>query len=639
MQISTILSQIDLGSYALPEFQRGYVWNRDQVRKLMSALYREYPIGELLVWVTETNESITKGDGQLTPGSVNLILDGQQRITTLYGIINGKPPKFFDGDERAFKDLYFNLDTEIFEFYAPMKMKGKREWISVTELMQKDVGQFIQDAMEDNPENGQFLMNHMAQLVKITNIKNINIHIEQVAGDNFNIDVVVDIFNNVNSGGTKLSKGDLALAKICGEWPQAREELKNILGKFDNAGYHFQMDWLLRCITVYLTNRPYFTELTKVDISDFKEALNPTEKMIGDCLDHIGSRLGLDNDKVLGGRYAIPTMIGYLRIKNNKPDSAEWDKLLFWYIHSFLWGRYSASTESVMAQDLNALLDGGDIDTLISMMRKSVGDMRLHPDDFIAWSTGARFYPLLYMLTRVCHARDFMSDLELSNAMLGKNSSLEVHHIFPKAQLYKLGLSKDLVNQLGNYAFLTKDTNDYISDREPIDYMNESLKKAPGALASHWVPMDKALWELNNYEDFLDERRKNLAEVANNFLDSLYEGTAEPVTIENYSERNVTQSLNTTSSEEDKIINNINEWMEQQGLDTGVKNYNVVDEDGVVLATIDLAWPNGIQAELSKPIALLLNETEDTHATVNQNGYIYFIDADSFKKYIQDKYL
>jgi len=84
MDIQTILSQIDLGSYALPEFQRGYVWNRDQVRKLMNSLYNGYPIGGLLVWVTSTNKDITRGDGSLTPGSVNLILDGQQRITSLY---------------------------------------------------------------------------------------------------------------------------------------------------------------------------------------------------------------------------------------------------------------------------------------------------------------------------------------------------------------------------------------------------------------------------------------------------------------------------------------------------------------------------------------------------------------------------
>ena len=95
MNIGVILDQIDLGSMALPEFQRGYVWNRDQVRGLMESLYRKHPVGGLLVWLTKTEDASARGDGSLAPGIVKLLLDGQQRITSLYGIIRGKPPKFF----------------------------------------------------------------------------------------------------------------------------------------------------------------------------------------------------------------------------------------------------------------------------------------------------------------------------------------------------------------------------------------------------------------------------------------------------------------------------------------------------------------------------------------------------------------
>src|SRR5688500_15356175 len=116
MKISTILDHIDLGAMALPEFQRGYVWNRDQVRGLMDSLYRRHPVGSLLVWVTKTENADARGDGALQPGSVELLLDGQQRITTLYGIVRGKPPKFFEGNALAFTDLYFDLEDEAFEF-------------------------------------------------------------------------------------------------------------------------------------------------------------------------------------------------------------------------------------------------------------------------------------------------------------------------------------------------------------------------------------------------------------------------------------------------------------------------------------------------------------------------------------------
>jgi Protein of unknown function DUF262 len=142
MRVSDILSLIDLGSIALPEFQRGYVWNRDQVRSLMQSLYRRYPVGSLLVWATRSEDAHARGDGAVAPGVVKLLLDGQQRMTSLYGIIRGRPPKFFDGNAEAFTGLHFHLEREEFAFYSPLKMQDDPLWIDVTELMQKGVAHF-----------------------------------------------------------------------------------------------------------------------------------------------------------------------------------------------------------------------------------------------------------------------------------------------------------------------------------------------------------------------------------------------------------------------------------------------------------------------------------------------------------------
>ena len=110
--MSTILDLIDNGDMALPKFQRGYVWNRDQVRGLMDSLYRRHPVGSLLVWATAAQGASHRGEHELAPGVVRLLLDGQQRITSLYGIIRGAPPAFFDGNARAFTDLYFHIGSE-----------------------------------------------------------------------------------------------------------------------------------------------------------------------------------------------------------------------------------------------------------------------------------------------------------------------------------------------------------------------------------------------------------------------------------------------------------------------------------------------------------------------------------------------
>jgi hypothetical protein len=431
MKIQTILDQIDLGSIALPEFQRGYVWNRDQVRSLMDSLYRKHPVGSLLVWVTKTMTTAARGDGTLASGSVKLLLDGQQRITSLYGIMRGKPPQFFDGHEQAFTGLYFNLEDEMFEFFGPLKMKDNPLWINVTELMQMGVGAAIQ-RLFTLPEVQPHLQTYITRLNAIETIKDIDLHIEEVTGDDKTVDIVVDIFNRVNSGGTKLSKGDLALAKICAQWPEARQEMKARLDKWWQAGFHFRLEWLLRNINTILTGEALFSALKDVDTPTFQHGLQQAEKAVDTLLNLIAGRLGLDHDRVLGGRYAFPLMARYLMQRGGHlADYRERDKLLYWYVHSFLWGRYAGSTESILNQDL-ALIEATDgaLDRLIDQLRQNRGDLRLQANDFMGWSRGARFYPLLYMLTRVCQAKDWDTGIGLSNSMLGKLSGLQVHHIF-----------------------------------------------------------------------------------------------------------------------------------------------------------------------------------------------------------------
>lgn len=632
MKISEILNQIDLGSYALPEFQRGYVWNRDQVKKLMMSLYRGYPIGGLLIWVTRTDPTITRGDGQLTPGVVNLILDGQQRITSLYGIIRGHAPKFFDGNANSFTGLYFNIKEQYFEFYMATKMKDNPDWISVTELLQLGASNYIGQA---DPERKMFLFNYLDVLNKLNNIKDTDLYISNVTGEDKTIDVVVEIFNNVNTGGTKLNKGDLALAKICSMWPDARSEMKKYLKQLQSAGYYFSLEWLLRCVTVYMTGRPYFAELDKYSIEDFKDALYKTEQMIGLCLDHIGSRLGLDHDRVLASKFAIATMIGYIHAQPSaKLDNAHWNKLMYWYIHTFLWGRYASSTESKMAQDMNVIQEGEGVEGLLRLIRQQRGDLKLTPEDFWGWSTGARFYPLLYLLTRMNHAKDFGSGLELTHNLLGKNSTLEVHHIFPKDILYKAGKSKSIVNSLANYAFLTKETNLEISNRRPEEYMPYYAGKQPGALESNWIPINPELWKVENYEVFLQKRRELLARGANEFLQSLYNDSIPQTSIENFADRLAPNVLN---EEEENQLAEVSNWMEENGLNSGERNYVIEDNGNDVI--LDLAWPDGVQTGLSKPLALLLNESDDVYSAANRAGYTYLTSIQDFKEYVKANYM
>ena len=187
MRISTILDYIDNGYMALPEFQRGYVWNRDQVRRLMDSLYRRHPVGSLLVWATESKGAQYRGEGQLAPGVVKLLLDGQQRMTTVYGIVRGKPPQFFDGNANVFTGLYFNVGTEEFRFYQPTRMNDDPLWINVTKLMQEGIGPFLR-TLGDEPQAGTNLTEYLNRLNAIHSIQSVEMHVEEVTGVDKNID-------------------------------------------------------------------------------------------------------------------------------------------------------------------------------------------------------------------------------------------------------------------------------------------------------------------------------------------------------------------------------------------------------------------------------------------------------------------
>ena len=648
MKISTILDHIDSGHMALPEFQRGYVWNRDQVRGLMDSIYRRHPVGSLLVWATESEDARYRGEGDLAPGVVKLLLDGQQRMTSLYGLIRGHAPQFFDGNARTFTGLRFNLESEEFSFYQPVKMKDDPLWVDVSELMKRGtdgLGAFVAQ-MSATPELVPRVGDYIGRLSAVLGIKEIDLHIEEVTGTDKSIDVVVDIFNRVNSGGTKLSKGDLALAKICAEWPDAREEMKAALKRWEDAGYQFNLDWLLRNVNTVITGEAKFLHLHDITAEKFKEGLKRTSKHVDTLLNLIAGRLGLDHDRVFFARYALPVMVNFLdRMGGRIEDERDQDRLLFWYLHTAMWGRFSGSTESYIDKDLKLIEDlDGALNRLIGELRLWHGGLRVRPDHFGGWNRGARFYPVLYLLTRVGEAKDWGSGLPLKSHMLGRMSALEVHHIFPKKVLYKHGYTKSQVNAVANYCFLTKDTNLQISADPPEAYFPKIEAKHPGALASQWVPMDEGLWKVENYLEFLEARKVLLAEAINGFLDELSheeepEQEVEVVgAVSTPSEMDAPQAVvpgGVETEEEEALLLECAAWVVGQGLPKGEYLYELVDQEtGDPVAVLDLAWPGGLQQGYSQPVALLLNEGPETYAAANAHGFRYFTSKEAFKEYV-----
>ena len=632
MKLDTILDKVELGSMELPEFQRGYVWNREQVRNLFSSLYHQNPVGSLLVWETVSGTTKTRGEGGMAVGqNVQLLLDGQQRITSAYGVIRGEAPAFFDGNAKAFTGLHFHVDDESFEFYQPTKMARDPLWVDVSKLMKDGLGEYIPKMTSPDADA---VTRRLDRLSRLREIKDINIHIEEIPGKK-TTEEVVEIFNVVNSGGTKLSQGDLTLAKICAEWPEARDALKGHLRRWSNAGYGFKPDWLLRCLNAVLTGEANFRHLENRNPDEVPDGLERAAKGIDSSLNLIADRLGLDHDRVLFGRYAIPVMARFFDQQGGFLGGDEGDRLLFWYVQAAMWGRYSGSTETTLDQDLDAL-DQGGINGLLDRIRLWHGGLQVAPAHFEGSSLGARFYPMLYLLTRMGGARDFCSGNELKKGLLGAGARLEVHHIFPKAQLRKHGYSRGETNSLANFCFLTKKCNQRISDRLPEDYFVEVEAKYFGALASQWIPSDKSLWRVENYRDFLEARRNLLAEEANSRLAGLLHGEIR------WMEEGAADSQarpvigGITSEEERRELEALNAWTVEQGLSSGELSFDFSDpKTGQQVAVFDLAWPGGIQAGLTRPVAVLLDEGDELIRFANDAGYRFFTSTDAFKRYVE----
>ncbi len=445
----------------------------------------------------------------------------------------------------------------------------------------------------------------------------------------------MDIFNRVNSGGTALSKGDLALAKLCAQWPEARKTMRGFLEDWERKGFSFTLDWLLRNATAVATKRSIFTSLDTVTAEQFEKALTDSAHYIGRFLDAASGRLGLDHDRVLMGRYAIPVVSLLLHQRGgNFDNSGEQDKALFWYIHAALWGRFAGSTETVLAQDYETV-DRAGVDGLIaSMERWRGGNLDIHSHDFEGSTRGSRFYPLLYLLTRALGARDLGSGLPLHAHMLGNLTSLQVHHIFPKSVLYKANYDRAVVNAIANFCFLTQDTNLQIGNREPEEYFAEAERKHPGVLASQWIPTDPELWKIDRYEDFLAARRELLASAAQSFLSELRSGTAGKT-----SDVAELQPVSVVMDDADDAravqIKDLVRELTELGYAEPALDSDIADPvSGRQLCVAEAYWPDGLQPGQGKPVVLELDVDTTDLPRLEELGYKVFTSVDALRGYV-----
>ena len=319
------------------------------------------------------------------------------------------------------------------------------------------------------------------------------------------------------------------------------------------------------------------------------------------------------------------------------PDDSAEAQLLHWYVSASIWGRFSGPTETIINQELAALRTDDPIEALRQNLIRERGDRTVGQQNFNFNRTSARFYPLLHIMSRVGGARDWGTGKTLPDHEPSTEAALELHHIFPKAFLRKNGYSASDANNCGNYAFQTRGTNRGIGARSPSDYMPEVAAHRPGALESQWVPNDPKLWKVENYRKFLEERRRLLAEAANEFLASLRDGNLPGAAAG-------TTAAELDAEEEEAVLEELNKFVIALGLSGGELGYELrTAEDAAVLDAsgeaipLDLAWPNGFQDGLSEPVAVLIDEEPSVRIAANNAGFKQiFTDPEAFRAYVRE---
>ena len=521
--IQDLLSQIGHGEILLPEFQRGYVWNRNQVRELMQSLYRKHPTGHLLTWRTY-KPSLVRGAQSTSNGHSLLLLDGQQRLTTLYVLFEGKAPLFYEGESLYF-DLYFNMQTEEFRFYQTSRMENNPAWIGVHEFLREGLTTLLERIEQLNEDRRTIIQQNLARLSGLDAVRNYTYTVDQVSGDKFSVDQVVGIFNRVNSQGTPLTKADLALAHICSIWPEARAELRAFSLKMKEFGFGVQLSFLVRCMAGVATGsivlEGTFMRTPAAELKSAWQEMQPAFEHLVGVLRHeafIGNLSDLPTDNVL-----VPVTLFLARHGGTFPSETIKRRFIRWLYLAGLWARYSGATETKLQQDV-ALVADSDLDPtheLEAALLRERGRVSLEEGDLDRARINSAVALLGQVVARSRDARDWFTGIPIYDPAVGRSHGGERHHIFPKTVLKSAGITDQTrINAVANRAILGQKPSLAHRRSSPADYLRAIDESQPGALQAQSVPMDSELWAPEQFLDFLAARRRLLAKAMNEFIES-----------------------------------------------------------------------------------------------------------------------
>lgn len=525
------------GGFWLPNIQRPFVWGEEQICRLFDSILREYPISTLLVWKTQSpirrrrfidNWSRTlKLRDFYVPEDQNrkcLVLDGQQRLQSLYIGLRGS----FSG-----RELYFDLlsgtvalpDDIKYRFEFRQGATTVFPWVKFKDLvfttrrkreliqdMRTQVGRDFSDDEKDKIEGNldlvdrTFKMDESITYQELDCIDNPHLYTE---------DDVVEIFIRANSGGTKLEKSDLLFSLLTATWDVADNRMEELLDELNRHGFAFDRDFVLKTCLVLLNQGAQY-EVSKFRKDGVREEIEQNwdnlSASIKAVADFVRSKTYIQSDKALPSYMAlIPLIYVCHHYRTAWADAVQVDTFL---VRTLLAGAFGGQSDRI----IDALVKGFkeikkfDADVGYAVIRSQSRSLEITKDRFFEMGYGSKYIHLILNLWYPAFSHTPAYD----------NNLPQVDHIFPQSMLRGLTVTNpetrrqvmkyqdDARNQLANCMLLTRSENGAggKSDIEPAEWFKD---KDDDYLSLHLIPKDRNLWCIDRFEEFIEERKKLIA--------------------------------------------------------------------------------------------------------------------------------
>lgn len=552
--VEELVARIERGELRLPEMQRRYIWRATRVRDLLDSLYRGYPSGVILVWETAEQiplQAMAIEQAKNPYHNSQLLLDGQQRLTSLAAVIRGKPVSV-RGHTRPI-EILFNLDhpdtlevfTEVNEeqgseeedagedyeadstendldqifknmtfVVGTKKLARLPQWVSVSDVFasEEDAPFLARAGIEKiaDPRYKKFSQ----RLARLRSIRKYSYRIDVLERDK-SYDEVAEIFVRVNSLGAKLRGSDLALAQITAKWRGSLAVFQEFQEQCAGYGYDIDLGILLRSMIAFATGQSRFATVGGLTADQLRSAWAESCRGINFAINLLKSNCDIESPLLLSSPFLI-VALAYWGRANKYSIPAD---LRNWALTANAKGRFSrGSTETVLDQDLASIASGAGPAELMDKLRTQVGRLDVTPEELEGRNQRSAIFKTMFLAFRASGATDWSTNLQIALDHAGAQDKLEFHHIFPKALLKRNGMEQH-ADDIANLAFIGSQTNKQISDRSPAAYVPEFLAKTDRAtFERQCIPLHESLLDVSAYREFLVQRRTLIAKRLNEFM-------------------------------------------------------------------------------------------------------------------------